>query len=158
MKTKAENYLEIGKLNTIMKMVYENNDNSTEGLYLENREGNLLMVNTDYDPCQPLSSETLTIIIKDVVKHFGQDIRGIRISVSKKRRRYLLFPWPKKIISREYNIATKGGFERGGHLFIKPDSGVNIRELAHHGLLGHDDTGQVVIINPNLIGIKIKLD
>jgi len=157
MKTETD-FLRIGNPEeAIMKIIYENNNNSSEGLSLEKKGEYLLMVNSEYDPQEPLASETLTIIIKNVASIFGHLIREVKIVVPRKERIYALSPWPYKISSQEYNVSTKYLFERGGRIFAVPESKEDLRELARQGLVGHDSDKKAVIIDPKLIGIKIKL-
>jgi hypothetical protein len=148
------------QLSAVLKIVYEHTDEGENeiDLLIERKGNNLLLRNIDYNPDKPLLTETLTILLKNVVNKFSPAITKMKIVATEKVPRYQLWPWPKKTIGQEFSAAVEEIILRGGRIIIKPQNPQEAGELRQLLLLSQDHDNKEVWIDPIITGLDLNLE
>lgn len=146
------------RLNTVYKMVYEHQAENDIDLLIEKKGSNLWLRNMNYNPDKPLLTETLTILLKNVVNKFSPAVTKVKIMATKKVSRYQLWPCPKKTIGQEFSATVTEIILRRGHVIIKPQKPQEAGELRQRLLSSLDCDNKEVWIDPIITGVGLNLE
>jgi len=145
-------------VNAVLAIVYKHIDYCEDELELliDKRGVYLSLKNINYNPNKPLLTETLTILLKNIVKEFSDAITEVTLVATKKVPRYRRWPWPKKIIGAEFSAAVQSIILRGG-IIIKPLNPQAAGKLRSLIVKSYDSDHKEVWINPIITGVVINL-
>jgi hypothetical protein len=147
------------RMNGVFDIIYQHTDEYDQNLYTEIKSKHFLIIkNLAYKPDKAILSETLTIMLKDIIAHFGLSVTAAQIVATAKIRRYYLLPWPKKIIGEEFNIAVTDIFIRGNRLFLIPKKIPENRELSQRLKNEQDEQGRIIWTDPIITGLTLNLN
>ncbi|MDD3285437.1 MAG: hypothetical protein PHG95_02280 [Patescibacteria group bacterium] len=146
------------RVNTVLAVVHQHIDYYKDeiDLLVDKRGACLSLKNINYDPDRPLLTETLTILLKDVVTEFSSAITKVTIAVTEKVPRYRLWPWTKKTIGAEFSATVQSVILRG-NIIIKPLNPQEAGELRPLITKSYDSDNKEVWLNPIIIGVEINL-